>query len=69
MNIQEMAVNILNEKFSKALIKKACEIANSKKYKGGDYDHAYDAIEKLKKGLADEPEVKACLKKANEEKE
>jgi len=56
----------LREAFNASLIKKACAIANSKKFKGGDYDHAYAAIEKLKKGLADEPKVAACLKKANE---
>ena len=56
----------LREAFNASLIKKACAIANSKKFKDGDYDHAYAAIEKLKKGLADEPKVAACLKKANE---
>jgi len=67
MNLQELAITILSEgKFSKSLIKKAIKIVNDPKYKGGDYDHAYDAIEKLKKGLANDPEVAAALKAANE---
>lgn len=56
---------IFEAKFSPALIKKAIAIANSKKYKDY-YSGAYRAIEKLKKGLEDDPQVAAALKAANE---
>jgi hypothetical protein len=56
---------IFEAKFSPALIKKAIAIANSKKYKDY-YSGAYRAIEKLKKGLEDDPQVLAALKAANE---
>ena len=60
---------IMNEaKFSPALIKKAIAIANSPKYKDY-YSGAYRAIEKLKKGLEDDPRVLAALKAANESNE
>jgi len=52
-------------KFSAALIKKALKIA---KNSTGDYDHAWEAIEKLKKGLADFDVVAKALKTANENK-
>jgi len=52
-------------KFSAALIKKALKIA---KNSTGDYDHAWEAIEKLKKGLADLDIVAKALKTANEDK-
>ena len=52
-------------KFSPALIKKAIAIANSSKYKDY-YSGAYRAIEKLKKGLGDDPAVMNALKLANE---
>ena len=51
------------DKFSKALIKKAIEIA---KKSTGDYDHAWAAIDKLKRGLADLAIVAKALKTANE---
>ena len=57
----------LNEgRFSPALIKKAIKIANLPKYKGGNYSGAAKEIEKLKKGLADDPKVLDALRKANE---
>jgi len=52
-------------KYSAALIKKALKIA---KKSTGDYDHAWAAIEKLKKGLADLDIVAKALKTANEDK-
>lgn len=52
-------------KFSPALIKQAIAIANSRKYQNY-YSGAYRAIEKLKKGLEDDPQVAAALKAANE---
>ena len=37
----------------------AIGIANDKRYKGGNYDGAVDAIEKIKKGLSNHKQV-AC---------
>jgi hypothetical protein len=54
-------------KFSPALIKKAIAIANSKEFKQGNYSGAQKAIEKLKKGLSDDPKVSDALRIANEE--
>lgn len=51
-------------KFSKSLLKKASDIALSM---GGNMTGAVKKIEKLKKGLSDDPEVKAALQLANEE--
>ena len=54
----------LNEaKFSPALINKAIKISKDKKYWLGDYDGAIEAIEKLKKGLSDNPKVQKALNK------
>jgi len=54
-------------KFSPALIKKAIAIANKKEFKQGNYSGAAKAIEKLKKGLSDDPTVKDALRVANED--
>ena len=51
-------------KFPKALVKKATELALKM---GGNMTGAYKKIEKMKKGLSDDPEVKAALQLANEE--
>jgi len=51
-------------KFPSALINKAIKITKDKKYYHGDYDGAVDAIEKLKKGLSDDPKVAKALAKA-----
>jgi hypothetical protein len=54
-------------KFPPSLIKKAIKIANLPKYKGGNYSGAAKEIEKLKKGLADDPKVLDALRVANED--
>ena len=54
-------------KFSPALIKKAIKIANLPKFKQGNYSGAVKEIEKLKKGLADDPKVADALRVANED--
>tara|TARA_B100001057_G_scaffold31388_2_gene28580 strand:- start:1090 stop:1914 length:825 start_codon:yes stop_codon:yes gene_type:complete len=50
-------------KFSKSLLKKASELALKM---GGNMTGAINKIEKMKKGLSDDPEVKAALQLANE---
>jgi len=50
-------------------VKQAIGIASDKRYKGGNMTGAISAIEKLKKGLSDHPQVKAVLKRQNEEVE
>ena len=50
-------------KFSKSLLKKASELALKM---GGNMTGAVKKIEKMKKGLSDDPEVKAALQLANE---
>ena len=58
---------IINEgKFPKKLVKQAGGIAFDKRYVGGNYSGAVNAIEKLKKGLSDDPDVKDMLRIANE---
>ena len=54
--------------FSDKEIKMAIGIASDKRYKGGNYTGAVNAIEKIKKGLSDHPQVKAVLKRQNEDK-
>ena len=51
-------------KFSKSLLKKATDLALKM---GGNMTGAVNKIEKMKKGLSDDPEVKAALQMANEE--
>tara|TARA_R110001632_G_scaffold55606_3_gene136040 strand:+ start:1359 stop:2408 length:1050 start_codon:yes stop_codon:yes gene_type:complete len=50
-------------------VKQAIGIASDKRYKGGDMTGAVSAIEKMRKGLSDHPQVKAVLKRQNEETE
>ena len=50
-------------------VKMAIGIASDPRYKGGNYTGAYNAIEKIKKGLANHPQVAAVLKRQNEEVE
>ena len=56
-------------KFSDKEVKMAIGIASDKRYKGGNMTGAVNAIEKIKKGLSDHPQVYAVLKRQNEEKE
>ena len=46
-------------------VKMAIGIANDPRYKGGNYSGAVRTIEKIKKGLADHPQVAAVLKRLN----
>ena len=54
---------LISEIFSRAQMKKAIGIARKSK---GQYTKAYNAIEKIKKGLGDEHIVQNALKRANE---
>jgi hypothetical protein len=58
--------DIQEGRFPKALVKKAMTIVWSKKYAGTDYTGAYNAVEKLKKGLGDDKDVQNALRLANE---
>ena len=59
----------VQEGFSTAQIKMAYGVLNDPRYKQGNYDGAVKAIEKIAKGLSDQPDVKNALKRANEEVE
>ena len=52
--------------FSDKQVKMAIGVASDKRYKGGNYTGAVNAIEKIAKGLSDHPQVKAVLKRQNE---
>ena len=58
----------LDEGFSPKQIKMAIGIASDPRYKGGNYTGAFNAIEKIKKGLASHPQVAAVLKRQNEDR-
>ena len=55
--------------FSDKEVKMAIGVASDPRYKGGNYSGAVKTIEKIKKGLSDHPQVKAVLKRQNENKE
>jgi len=58
---------VLNEgRFPKKLVKQAMGIVWDKRYAGGNMTGAVKAIEKLKKGLSDDPDVSNALRLANE---
>ena len=59
----------IEEKFTSQQIKQAYGILNVPRYKQGNYSGAVAAINKLAPGLADHPDVKNALKRANEELE
>ena len=63
---KEIGEDIQEGKFSSKLIKQAGGIAFDKRYYMGNMTGAINAIEKLKKGLSDDPKVKEMLKIANE---
>lgn len=56
-------------KFSAKEIKMAIGIASDKRYKGGNMTGAANAIDKIKPGLSDHPQVRAVLRRQNEETE
>ena len=55
-----------DEAFTPKDVKMAIGVASDKRYAGGNMTGAVNAIEKIKKGLSDHPQVKAVLKKQNE---
>ena len=55
----------IREGFSPKQIKMAIGIAADKRYARGNYTGAVNAIEKIKKGLSDHPQVAAVLKRLN----
>ena len=57
----------LDEGFSPKEIKMAIGIASDKRYAGGNMTGAVTAIDKIKKGLSDHPQVAAVLQRQNEE--
>jgi len=57
----------MDEGFSPKEIKMAIGVATDKRYKGGDMTGATQAIDKIKKGLSNHPQVKAVLKRVNED--
>ena len=57
---------ISEARFSAKLVKQAGGIAFDKRYVGGNMTGAVNAIEKLKKGLSDDPKVRELLRIANE---
>ena len=61
------ALQEIREGFSTKQIKMAIGIASDKRYAGGNMTGAVQAIEKIKKGLADHPQVAAVLKRQNED--
>ena len=63
------ALQEIREGFSSKQIKMAIGIASDKRYAGGNMTGAVQAIEKIKKGLADHPQVAAVLKRQNEDLE
>jgi len=59
----------LGEGFSPKEIKMAIGVASDKRYAGGNMTGAVAAIDKIKKGLSDHPQVAAVLRRQNEEVE
>ena len=65
-NMKSFSEVISEARFPKKLVRMAGGIAFDKRYVGGDMSGAIKAIEKLKKGLSDDPSVRDMLKLANE---
>ena len=57
----------IEEAFSSKEVKMAIGVASDPRYKKGNMTGAVQAIEKIKKGLSDHPQVAAVLKRQNEE--
>ena len=64
--VNQLKASALGEAFTSQQIKQAYGIANDPRYKGGNYDGAVKAIEKLAKGLSDHPDVQKVLQRTNE---
>jgi hypothetical protein len=65
-NMKSFNQIISEAKFPKKLVRQAGGIAFDKRYVGGNMTGAVKAIEKLKKGLSDDPQVRDMLRLANE---
>tara|TARA_B100001059_G_scaffold192016_1_gene195363 strand:+ start:1 stop:960 length:960 start_codon:yes stop_codon:yes gene_type:complete len=65
-NMKSFSQIISEAKFPKKLVRQAGGIAFDKRYVGGNMTGAVKAIEKLKKGLSDDPQVRDMLRLANE---
>ena len=62
----EVDEKFMSRRPSSKEVKMAIGIANDPRYKQGNYTGAVKAIEKIRDGLSDYPEVAAALRKANE---
>ena len=65
--VNQLKTSALGEAFTSQQIRQAYGIANDPRYKGGNYDGAVKAIEKIAKGLSSHPDVQKVLKRTNEE--
>jgi len=65
--VNQLKTSALGEAFTSQQIRQAYGIANDPRYKGGNYDGAVKAIEKIAKGLSKHPDVANVLKRTNEE--
>ena len=65
-DIMAFKESALIEGFSPKQIKMAIGVASDKRYAGGNMSGAVAAIDKIKKGLSDHPQVAAVLKRQNE---
>ncbi len=65
--VNQLKTSALGEAFTSQQIRQAYGIANDPRYKGGNYDGAVKAIEKIAKGLSSHPDVLKVLKRTNEE--
>lgn len=66
VTMKKSTADAIGEGYSPQEIKQAIGIASDKRYAGGNMTGATSAIEKLKAGLSDHPQVKAVLKSKNE---
>jgi hypothetical protein len=67
--VKKLKEDEIEEGFSSKEIKMAIGVASDKRYAGGNMTGAVDAIDKIKKGLSDHPQVAAVLRRQNEEVE
>jgi hypothetical protein len=67
--VKKLKEDDIDEGFSSKEIKMAIGVASDKRYAGGNMTGAVDAIDKIKKGLSDHPQVAAVLRRQNEEVE
>ena len=65
--VKKLKEDEIDEGFSSKEIKMAIGVASDKRYAGGNMTGAVAAIDKIKKGLSDHPQVAAVLRRQNEE--